>query len=666
MYINDFSFPDMLYGVILGSTIPRGTIQEILLPELPSQIKVLTAKEIPGLREFTVREQKIPLLAYSEIRYEGEPILLLYGPDEYECRNFAEKIVIRYESDYIIETLEQPGEHQIAARRVINYGDPDTVFSGSFQEIEGTYTIHPKDISTGDAQGALVLPRSDSKLQVISSTLWPAHVRNTVALTLGIPKKDVSVESSAILSPSWKKLWFPSHLAALASLITFHTNRPAKIILSPRDEQTFGPGRSKVIIHHRTALDKEGGAIAYDVDIRIDGGAYPAFGKELLDRTCAAALGAYRGENVLISGKLIRTTTPPKEAGNGMGLAETLFALETQVTRIAELCQQSPVQWKKQNFQKKGDVLPTGGFLRERPPVEELIDMVSAVSDFSRKHASYELLRKRRPSLRYERKLLKGIGLSICYQGNGFLGKRDNELPVTMQARLDTEGKLSLTTPLVVSKTAAGWKNLAGSILEIDPSTIELYSGETTGIPEAGPSILSRNITIGSSLVEKCCEAIRQRRFRDPLPLEIKRTFRIPRNTHWREEDFTGNPFLSRSWAATVVEVFMDPILLDVKVRGVWMIVEAGKILDRNWAVETLEEGIYFALQSCGAKEWIPFANPMIQFADSSQNKTKGLGDLPFIGVPSAYVCAVSQAAGYYFDSIPITPALMHRYMEEL
>src|SRR5690606_19559932 len=42
----------------------------------------------------------------------------------------------------------------------------------------------------------------------------------------------------------------------------------------------------------------------------------------------------------------------------------------------------------------------------------------------------------------------------------------------------------------------------------------------------------------------------------------------------------------------------------------------------------------------------------------------RGIGELAQAIIPPALLSALSQATGQYFDQIPITPELIHKYME--
>lgn len=62
-----------------------------------------------------------------------------------------------------------------------------------------------------------------------------------------------------------------------------------------------------------------------------------------------------------------------------------------------------------------------------------------------------------------------------------------------------------------------------------------------------------------------------------------------------------------------------------------------------------------------------PFPPITIEFVTpDTRAPSGGIEELTGSMIPSAYVSAVAQATGRYFDSLPITPELIHRYTEDM
>jgi CO/xanthine dehydrogenase Mo-binding subunit len=132
--------------------------------------------------------------------------------------------------------------------------------------------------------------------------------------------------------------------------------------------------------------------------------------------------------------------------------------------------------------------------------------------------------------------------------------------------------------------------------------------------------------------------------------------------------------FATPSWAATVVEIEIDTVSMEPFVRGIWLVVEGGRILNERWASRNLRRAVIHALGWASREKLyytdgqIPIAlyrgyniiSPAeippiyVEFAESSSSEPKGIGELPFNCVPAAYIQAVSQAMDHAFEKIPL------------
>jgi CO/xanthine dehydrogenase Mo-binding subunit len=227
---------------------------------------------------------------------------------------------------------------------------------------------------------------------------------------------------------------------------------------------------------------------------------------------------------------------------------------------------------------------------------------------------------------------------------------------------------------------------MVAEILDMQPEQVSIPTPDTGLAPDSGPSILCRNITAVTRLIETCCTAIQKKRFRSPLPIEVKRSYRGPRNVGWGNESLTGDPFGVVTWCACVVEVEADPVTLATVVRDVWFVVDAGTVSDNQHAQEALELGIIRSLFWAGGssvsyrKGRIPQSDyqsavtpdlasaPRITvrfLGGGSRAPLKGIGEAPPASVPAAYIQAVSQATGEYLDRLPSTARTVFSYLEE-
>ena len=102
MYVADYSFPDMLYAYMVRSSVPRGRILDIHVPQLPDGYYFISAKDIPenGRNELWMIQKDWRCFADGDVRYVGETIGLLVGPDRNILKYLLDNTKIDYEEEY--------------------------------------------------------------------------------------------------------------------------------------------------------------------------------------------------------------------------------------------------------------------------------------------------------------------------------------------------------------------------------------------------------------------------------------------------------------------------------------------------------------------------------------------------------------------------------------
>ncbi len=84
-YLDDLTFPGMLHGATVRSSIARGRILSIEFGEgIPwSEFVIVTATDIPGTNEIALINHDWPCLAAEFVNHPEEPIVLLAHPDRH-------------------------------------------------------------------------------------------------------------------------------------------------------------------------------------------------------------------------------------------------------------------------------------------------------------------------------------------------------------------------------------------------------------------------------------------------------------------------------------------------------------------------------------------------------------------------------------------------------
>lgn len=684
VFVEDLNLPGLCYASIVRSTVARGRLLGIDAPKSSGGNVLITAADIPGKNRMEVAGDNVSILAEKEIHYIGEPVAIVAGPDKGAVERAAAECQVRCAEAPPEFGFEKFSSDRLAAKRTAISGDPDAAMDAAAHVVEGVYRTGSQEHWYAEPHGAVAAFAYD-KMEIAVSTQWPYHVRATVSAVLDVRNEDIVVVPGEVGVHLDGKLWYPSLIASYAALAALIVRKPVKLLLTREEDVRYSPKRPAAVIRHRAAVSAEGELLALEARVVVDIGAASPFAAETLDRLCLGALGAYRCPNVRVEGFAVRTNTPPAGPFAGFGLAQAFFSVERHASRIAEVSETDPVEWRKRFALRKGDALASGASLKEAVPAAELMDTVVAMSDYQRKWASYELLKHNRENRRDGP--LRGIGVSLAYQGNGFLSSGRDPGTYIVEATLEKDGCLEIRTSAVSGsrETAALWKHIAAEILSLQDDEVRISPNRTDCAPDSGPSTLSLNVTVTTRLVERCCQAIRKQRFRDPLPITVRRNYRAARTLGWDGPRMEGTPFSLFSWGSAVVEVEIDPILYEPQVRGVWLCVDGGRILSERRARASLENGVIHALGWAGRERMYPsegtytagsfsydIAPPsrtptvQVDFLWNDSTVAKGVGELPFACVPAAFAQAVSQATGAPFDYIPIDPRTIRDALEDV
>ncbi|GHU12610.1 hypothetical protein FACS1894161_1200 [Spirochaetia bacterium] len=402
---------------------------------------------------------------------------------------------------------------------------------------------------------------------------------------------------------------------------------------------------------------------------------------EILDHIVLGALGAYHHGALNINAKAALTNVPPAGPLAGFGMAQGFFAMERHASKIADTLGKDPAEWRQNVFLQKGAKLAIGGEIREQVSLEGLIDTAASMSDYRRKWAAFELIR------RSEGRGLRGIGLATAFQANGLLYPPGDKQDVKLT--LEKDGSLEIRTNMTCSDDEfSPLKIIAARELGIDESQVRI-AAEGKSAANSGPACLSRNIVLVSRLVERSCAAIKKQRFRDPLPITVRRFYYPAKGKAWNTETlYDENSLSGLSWGCAVVEAEIDPVEYLPKVRGIWLAVDGGPIVSEHRARKHLTLLSIQAL-NWAARESVSYIGgitegiiPLEQIRDYplppleeippihidfqwSEGAPRGIGELPFNTIPAAYAQALSQALDYPFTRLPIGSADIWRSFAE-
>ncbi len=338
-YADDLSFPDMLYGRTIRSTVARGRITSVSLDFDQAGFTVVDHHDIPGKNFIALIDTDQPCLAETEVRHIAEPILLIAHEDREKL--LAATVNIAYEKE---EPLLDPAKSTQVFKQInIEKGKLDKGFAKAEVIVEGTYTTGAQEHIYIEPNGVIAVP-SGNGVALYGSLQCPFYVLKALKVLLGPTITDIRVIQTETGGGFGGKEEFPSVIAAHACLLALKSGRPVKIIYDRVEDMLATTKRHPSIVTHRTGLTRDGKIVAMDVDVLMDGGAYCTLSPVVLSRGVIHAAGPYRCANTRINGRAVMTNTPPNGAFRGFGAPQTQFAMEVHMERIAEALGMDPVK----------------------------------------------------------------------------------------------------------------------------------------------------------------------------------------------------------------------------------------------------------------------------------------------------------------------------------
>jgi CO/xanthine dehydrogenase Mo-binding subunit len=672
-YADDLTFPGLLWGRTIRSTIPCGRIKSIRLDFDTTGFVICDWRDIPGRNVVALIEDDQPCLIESEVRHVAEPILLLAHEDREKL--LAARVEIEYErAEPVFNPLRSP---RALKRFVIEKGDLDSGFAKADLVVEGTYRTGHQEHIYIEPNGVVAVPEG-GRIAVHGSMQCPFYVDRALRTVLG-DAAEVRVIQTETGGGFGGKEEYPSMLAAHASLLALKSGRPVKIVYDRTEDMLATTKRHPSIVKHRTGVTRDGRITAIDVEVVIDGGAYVTLSPVVLSRGGIHAAGPYRCDNTRIDARAMFTNTPPNGAFRGFGAPQTQFASEVHIDRVAEALGMDAVKFREKNALRPGDTTATGQVLRDDCSALQVLREAVRRSGYRRKRGKYAGTNR-------------GIGLSLFYHGSGFTGS--GELKLNSEAALElTEGgrvRILVSSTEIGQGTRTMHAQIVADALGVPYEDVEVPFPDTSVTPDSGPTVASRTCMIVGRILDRCAQEMREtlgalspaEYFARYGPLRVSKRHKMPEWIRWDEENYRGDAYATYAWACDVAEVEMDPDTYEVRPLCVTAVQEIGKAihpaLTRGQIEGGTAQGLGFALIEQVVMRDGGMANAQLTnytipttldtpamdvtilenpYSDGPFG-AKGLGELPIDGPAPAVVNAI-RSLGVDVREVPATPEVV-------
>src|SRR5688500_18239060 len=555
-YIDDLSFPGMLHGATIRSTIPRGKIVNRRL-NLPAGFIVADHRDIPGPNYVALIDPDQPCLAVEDVRHVAEPILLVAHPDKSALMGVDQHVAIDYAP---APPNFDPETADVCFKKIsIDKGDLSAGFRNADSIIEGEYRTGHQEQLYIETNGVIAVP-GNGRMTVYGSLQCPYYVHKALMVLLNLPPDKVRVIQTETGGGFGGKEEYPSMLACHAAILARKANRPVKMIYDRVEDLLATTKRHPSIVRHRTGLTRDGRLAAMDIDVLMDGGAYATLSAVVLSRGVIHAAGPYRCDHVRIRGRAMMTHTPPNGAFRGFGAPQTQFAVEAHMDRIAEIMQLDPVTLRERNALKPGDTTATGQKLGKDASALAVLREAVKRSQF----------KKKRQTLKGTG---RGIGLSLFFHGSGFTGGGEVKLASKAALELTAAGARILVGSTEIGQgTRTMHAQIVADALGVPFEAIEVHDVDTEFVPDSGPTVASRTCMIVGKLLERCARDMKKRLgaltpaqyFRKHGTFTVTAQYEPPPGPAGDDDQYAGDAYGSYAWSCNVVELEVDPVTYEV------------------------------------------------------------------------------------------------------
>ena len=369
VFVDDMSFPGMLYGALLQSPVPHARIVGIdtsAAARLPGVKNIVTAKEAGRVR-YGVSPARYDetLFCHDKVRYVGDEIAAVAAVDKATALEAVSLIRVEYEELPAVFTVEEalapdaPQLHDkypgnICAEVHQEFGDVAAALAECDLVRTTTFKNKRQDAAFIEPMGCIASYDLSGRLTLYSSTQVPHYVQRTVAMVLGLPVGRVRVVKPYVGGGFGIKAAANSGEMA-ASLLSMRTGRPVKLIYDREQVFMFGRARHGFVHTMTTGVKKDGTLMALQHECYLDGGAYSSFGIATVYYAGSLLGGPYRLPNMKYDGYRVYNNKPACGAQRGHGGVAARAAWEQQLDEIAEELGIDPIELRLKNMMRAGD-----------------------------------------------------------------------------------------------------------------------------------------------------------------------------------------------------------------------------------------------------------------------------------------------------------------------
>lgn len=726
VYCDDLAPKDCLIVKLLRSPHAYAKIKSIdtsIAKRIPGIEAVYTYEDVPTSR-FTLAGQSYPepspydrRILENVVRYVGDEVAIVAGANE-DCVDRALKaikvdyevleplldfeksidnaIVIHEEDDYkCLCEIGNDVKRNIVSSGESVVGDVDAVLKECDVVLERDY--HTK----ANAQAMMETMRSYcyidtyGRLNCVSSTQIPFHVRRILSNALEIPKSKINVIKPRIGGGFGAKQTACCEI--FTAFVTWKLKKPSKIVYTREETFAASNSRHEMKMHVRIGATKDGTIEAIDLYTLSNQGAYGEHGPTTIGLAGHKSLPLYNHVKASrFTYDVVYTNTMRAGAYRGYGATQGQFAVESIINELADELNMDPCEICFKNMTRENEVLSQ--YYNE--------ELNACALDRCLEKAMEMIDYKNKPLRRDMGDFVRGLGVSLSMQGSGISG-----LDVgSVEIKLQDDGFYTLSIGATDMGTGCDTilAQMVAECMDCDVDQVVTSSLDTDHAPYDTGSYASSTTYVTGMAVVKACEKLRNSILeaaagffnvdKEDIEFDGKKINTLDHVHEMSLAEFADTCFnggIAKALIASdshmsptspppfmvgIAEVDVDKLTGEIKVHDYVSVVDCGTVINPNLARVQAEGGIVQGI-GMALSEDITYSNEgkmrnrnflqyklptrvdvpsvRVEFESSYEDNgpfgAKSIGEVVINTPTSAIASAIKHATGVQVRTLPIT-----------
>ena len=638
VYTDDIAPKDCLVVKVLRSPHAHAEILEIkkdIAEKLPGIVCVLTYEDVPQKR-FTMAGQTYPepspydrLILDKRVRFVGDAVAIVAGETEKAVDQAMKVIKVKYDVLEPVldfhEAKDNPilvhpednwqalcpvgadNKRNLCASGLEEHGDVDKVIAESDVVVENTY--HTKAVQQTMMETFRTYTQMDTygRLNIISSTQVPFHVRRILSNALDIPKSKIRVIKPRIGGGFGAKQTVVAEV--YPAIVTLKTGRPAKIIYTREESLIASSPRHEMEIKVRIGANKDGHIRGIEVKTLSNTGAFGEHGHTTVGLSGHKSIPLYsKAEAFRFQYDVVYTNKMSAGAYRGYGATQGIFAVESAINELAVKLNMDPVALREMNLTREGDVMHAYyGETANSCTLDRCLERTAEMIGWKEKYP-----RRVMPDGK-----IRGVGIAMAMQGSGISSVDTGSVSI----KINDDGFYALTIGASDMGTGCDTilSQMAADCLDCSVDDIIVYGVDTDVSPyDSGSYASSTTYVTGMATVKACQTLVDKMKAYgaeklgcsvDDVEFDGEKVYSLKDGSSISRKDI-GNaimcagenalfateahssPVSPPPFMAGAVEVEVDPETGSVKLIDYAAVVDCGTVVNPNLARVQVEGGL--------------------------------------------------------------------------